>query len=71
MKAKRMNKKQALIRKEARRLLRDPKFLYRVGRKIRELGVVDETRNGQILYLAGLTKDLDAPVSILTKGESG
>ena len=57
-------------RRAAERLIRDAEFLFRVGRKIDELGVVGENRNRLILFLAGLTKDFDKPVSIIEKGVS-
>jgi len=59
-----------LIRAEAIKLLRDPLFLYKAGQTIEELGVVGEQRNRVILFLAGLSKDLVEPVSVLVRGPS-
>jgi hypothetical protein len=54
----------------ALKLLRDPHFFYRLANKIGDLGIIGERRNCLILFLAGLTKSLDKPVSVLTKGNS-
>ncbi len=70
MKAKATQKRHARLRAQARELVRDPAFLYRAMTKIGELGVVGEERNRLILFLAGLTKDLDMQVSVLAKGQS-
>src|SRR5262245_18782004 len=55
----------AWVHKAALELLRDPRVLYRVGRKIGELGVVNEAINRLILYLAAI-----ALVSVIVKGPS-
>src|SRR5690242_1785767 len=54
----------------ARKLLSEPLFLHRTMRKIGELGVVGEEGNRLALFLAGLTKDCDEPVSALVRGPS-
>jgi hypothetical protein len=70
MKARNNKKKtNRKIRTAALRLIRDLLFLFRVVQKIGELGVVGERRNGLILFLAGLTKNFENPVSVLEKGE--
>jgi hypothetical protein len=58
------------IRTAALRLIRDGMFLFRVVQKIAEMGIVGEKRNLLVLFLAGLTKDFDKPVSVLEKGVS-
>jgi hypothetical protein len=58
------------IRTAALRLIRDALFLFRIVQKIGELGIIGEKRNRLVLFLAGLTKDLDKPVSVLYKGAS-
>jgi len=58
------------IRAAALRLVRNSLFLFRVTQKIGELGIVGEKRNSLVLFLAGLTKDFDKPVSVLEKGAS-
>jgi len=65
--AKKVETKEQLANKqskaEALKLVRDTSFLHRAAKKIVGLGVVGERRNGIILFLAGLTKDSDSPVS--------
>ena len=56
------------LRAAALMLIRDSQFLYRIGEKLRELGIVGERRNGLTLFLAAVTKDLDQPMSVLVKG---
>lgn len=67
-------KKRAKSTKETRaaalRLIRDPLFLFRVVQKVREMGVIGEKLNLLVLFLAGLTKNFDKPVSVLEKGVS-
>src|SRR5258708_530908 len=70
MKVKSGKKNQVRVSARARELLRDQAFLYRAMTKIGALGVVGEERNRLILFLAGLTKDLDVQVSVLVKGQS-
>jgi hypothetical protein len=55
---------------EAWKLVRDPKFLFRAGRKISELGLVAEGRNRLIVFIAGLTLALALKVSIMFMGDS-
>jgi energy-coupling factor transporter ATP-binding protein EcfA2 len=64
-------KKKELVMDEARKLIRDPRFLYRAARKIGELGVVGELRNRLIIFLACLTMLLDEKVSVIAIGPSG
>ena len=73
MKGKSNNKKstKGKIRTAALRLIRDVLFLFRVVQKrIGEMGIVGEKRNCLILFLAGLTKNFEKPVSVLEKGAS-
>jgi hypothetical protein len=70
MKTAQLKKNQERTKAEAHRLLRDEAFLYRAMTKIGELGVVGEERNRLILFLAGLTKDFDMPISVIVKGQS-
>jgi hypothetical protein len=56
--------------KQAVAILKDPQFLFHVGEKIGELGVIGEERNRLILFLAGLSSAFAQPVSILIKGTS-
>jgi hypothetical protein len=58
------------FRSAALKLLRDPQFFYRLANKMGELGIIGERINCLILFLAGLTKNFDKPVSVLTKGHS-
>lgn len=58
------------IHAEALRLLTDPLFLYRVGKKIGELGVIGEHRNRLILFLAGVARTLSDPPSVIVKGST-
>jgi len=58
-------------KERALELLADPLFLHRAGLAIGALGVVGEERNRLTIFLAGITKELDDPVSVLFKGESG
>jgi len=45
-------------------------FLFRVVQKIGEIGIIGEKHNCLVLFLAGITKDFDKPVSVLEKGAS-
>ncbi len=54
----------------AHELLADPAFLYLVGEKLGELGIVGEARNRLIAFLAALTATLPEPVSVILKGSS-
>ncbi len=58
------------IHAQARILLADPFLMYRAGEAIGQLGVVGEQRNRLIVLLAGLTRELDDPVSVIIKGPS-
>src|ERR1700682_5446192 len=58
------------LRALALKLVKDPRFLYRLVRKMGELGSVGESRNCLVLFLAGLTKGFEKPVSVLIKGNS-
>jgi|SRR5579864_1011082 len=59
--------KRGLDRK-AQDLLHDPMFLYKAGQKVGDLGVVGEKRNRLVLILAGMSKALPEPTSVLVKG---
>jgi len=54
----------------ALRLIRNSSFFFLLVQKIREMGIVGEKRNCLVLFLAGLTKNLDKPVSVIEKGSS-
>jgi hypothetical protein len=57
----------------ASQLVEDPKFLFRVSKKIAELGVVGERQNCLTVFLAGLTTFMDRErrVSVMATGPSG
>jgi energy-coupling factor transporter ATP-binding protein EcfA2 len=55
----------------AQELINDPKFLFRIGKKIRELGVVREQRNRLIVPLTCMTTHLKDKVSLVLTGPSG
>jgi hypothetical protein len=55
----------------AQELINDPKFLFRLGKKIGELGVVHEKRNRLIVPLACLTTCVKNKVSLMLTGPSG
>jgi hypothetical protein len=65
---KRDNKLQRGLDKKAQRLLRKPSFLYKAVQKVGDLGVVGEERNRGIVILAGISKALPEPTSVLVKG---
>jgi len=67
---RKIRKKETRESKAVRRLLNDPLFLYRAGMAIGDLGVVGEERNRLIIFLAGITRLLADPVSVLVKGSS-
>jgi hypothetical protein len=71
MKAEKESNTESDITKKARRLLADPAFLFKVGCKIEELGIVGEERNRLILFLAGVTRVLPNPAAIIVRGSSG
>lgn len=54
----------------ARSMAEDPKLLFRVGKLIGRAGVVGESRNRLILFLAGLTTAFREAVSVLVAGRS-
>jgi hypothetical protein len=70
MSKKQMKRDQKRISALASALVRDQAFLHRAVKKIGELGVVGEKRNRLILFLAGLTRDFDMPISVMVKGQS-
>lgn len=65
-----MQSEKTATAERAKSLLKDPQFLYRASLKISSLGVVGEERNRLIVFLAGITKELEQPVSVLVKGPS-
>jgi predicted transcriptional regulator len=48
--------------------LKQRNFLFLVGNKLKEFGLVGERRNSLILFLACLTSIFDFPVSVIVKG---
>jgi hypothetical protein len=54
----------------ARELIKDPRFLFRVGNMIESLGVVGEVKNRLIVFLACLTMMLEQKVSVMVAGGS-
>ncbi len=52
------------------KLLGKPDFLFRAGDTIGRLGVVREERNRLAVFLAGITKELEEPVSLIVQGPS-
>ena len=58
------------LNKKALTLLRDTKFLFRAGQKVTELGVIGERRNILILVLAGMSRTLPEPTSVIMKGST-
>lgn len=71
MKAEKESNTESDVTKKARRLLADPAFLFKVGCKIEELGIVGEERNRLVLFLAGVTRVLPNPAAIIVRGSSG
>jgi hypothetical protein len=67
---KELTRSRNLIRRKAESLLGDPMLLHRAMVTVGERGVTGEERNRLVLYLGGVTKDLDRPVSVLVKGPS-
>ncbi len=65
---KRDNEHERGLHRKAQQLLRDSSFLYKAGQKVGDLGVVGEKRNRQVLILAGMSKALPEPTSVLVKG---
>jgi energy-coupling factor transporter ATP-binding protein EcfA2 len=64
-----MKSKRAVSEKAAE-LIKDPRFLFRLCKKIRELGAVGKIRNFLIIFLAGLTMYLEEKASALISGPS-
>lgn len=58
------------LTERAMALVNDPRFLFRAGRKIGELGIVRESRNRLIIFIACLTMFIDEKVSILATAPS-
>src|SRR4051794_11073766 len=50
--------------------LKRPDFLASICSAVSDLGVVGEDKNALLLFIAGLTKALSNPVSVLVKGSS-
>ncbi|MGA2647833.1 MAG: hypothetical protein ABSF15_24300 [Candidatus Sulfotelmatobacter sp.] len=65
-----MAHKDTLI-EQATALIEDPRFIFRVGKKIGELGMVHEFRNRLIIFLACLTMFLRNKVSVSATAPSG
>ena len=55
---------------QALKLTADPLFLYKVGKKVGDLGVIGEERNRLILPLAGMTRTMPQKASVLLKGST-
>jgi hypothetical protein len=51
-------------------LARDPNILGRALQTMADLGLVGEKRAGQLIYLAGTSRRLDRPVSVVVKAQS-
>jgi len=58
---------EAIYRKVLSRIT-DPLFLFKAGQKIGELGVEGEERTRLITFLAGVSRTLPEPASVLIKG---
>ncbi len=69
-KGKSSKKKIAKIEAKASALIADSQFLYKAGQKIEELGVIGEEQNRMILFLAGVSRMLPNPASVLIKGST-
>jgi len=70
MKFRTTRKRQAAIERKALRLLSDPLFLFKASQTIGELGIIGEEKNRLILFLAGISRTLREPISILVKGST-
>jgi hypothetical protein len=55
---------------QALKLITDPLFLYRVGKKVGDLGVIGEERNRLILPLACMTRTMPLKASVIMKGST-
>jgi hypothetical protein len=62
--------KKSDLEEAAIRLLTDPKLLFKIGRKIGELGIIGEERNRLILPLAGISRTDPEPSSVMVKGST-
>ncbi len=58
------------LKKKAQRLISEPRFLYKAGQKIGEIGVVGEERLRLIVFLAAVTRNLPDKASVLVKGST-
>jgi hypothetical protein len=70
MKQKHKKKKQGDIFRQALDLASDPRFLFRAGQKIGELGVVGEQRTSMITFLACVGRSLPLPPGVIEKGST-
>lgn len=62
------SKRRSSISKEARQLLGDPKFLFNASKRVERLGLVGENLNRLIVIVAGMSRTLPEPLSVLVKG---
>lgn len=62
--------KRASITAKAMRLVRDPLFLYKLGEKVGEMGVVGEKHNTLILALAAIGRTQPTNASVIVKGST-
>ena len=67
---KRRSKRSRPRVREAKSMTSDQRFLYKVGRVFRALGVIGERRVMFVVFLAGITRTLSEKVSVLVKGKS-
>jgi hypothetical protein len=67
-KKRKKTKLRKIDREKAISLLADPRFLYKAGKKVGELGIVGETRIILILLLAAIARVFPKPPSVLIKG---
>jgi hypothetical protein len=67
-KSRKTQKNDSQLNKKARSLLHDPFFLFKANKRVGELGVAGERRNRGVLILAGMSKALPEPVSVIVKG---
>jgi energy-coupling factor transporter ATP-binding protein EcfA2 len=66
--SKRMTKR--VLTQVAMKALRHPGFLFELSGCLRDLGIVGETRNRLVIFLAALSTRFEEPVSVLVKGAS-
>jgi hypothetical protein len=62
--------KNAILLNKAQELLADPRFLFRACQKVKDLGVIGEERNILIFLLAGISRTLSEPTSVMMKGST-